>query len=91
VGELFIKEGRGRSCLVNESHHVTIKSWIENNPNLSIENIQLKICNELKIQIGRTATYNLIRKMNLSYITPRPIHHKADIEAQESLKKTSMG
>ncbi len=90
LDELFIKEGRGRSCLVNESHHATIKSWIENSPNLTIENIQMKICNELNIKIGRTATYNLIKKLNLSYITPRPTHHKANIEAQESFKKASM-
>ena len=88
LDELLIKEGRGRNCLVDKVHHETIKCWIETNPNLTIDNIQIKICNELNIQIGRTATYNLIKKLNLSYITPRPTHHKADLEAQESFKKT---
>jgi transposase len=89
ANELVIKSGRGRNALVGKENRLIIKTWLKNNPNLTIDNIQIKIHNELGINIGRTATYNLIKDLNLSYVTARPNHYKSNQESKETFKKTS--
>ncbi len=88
INELVTKSGRGRNSLVGKEHHLIIKTWLRDNPNLTIDNIQIKIHEELGIKIGRTATYNLIKSLNLNYITARPSHYKGSQEAKEAFKKT---
>ena len=89
VSDLEIKQGRGRVAIVSESHYPTIKSWLARNPQLTTDDVQEMIVKNLEIDIGRTATYNLIKKLGLSYITPRPSHHKKDTSTHEPFKKTS--
>ncbi len=89
VSDLEIKQGRGRAAIVPELHHPTIKSWLTHNPQLTTDEVQEMIGKNLCIDIGRTATYNLIKKLGLSYITPRPSHHKKDASTHETFKKTS--
>jgi transposase len=87
VADLGIKQGRGRSSIVSESHYPTIKSWLNDNPQLTTDDVQKMIGKNLGIDIGRTATYNLIKKLGLSYITPRPSHHKKDTSTHAAFKK----
>lgn len=89
VSDLEIKGGRGREAIVSELHYPTIKSWLTGNPQLTTDEVQGMIGKHLGIDIGRTATYNLIKKLGLSYITPRPSHHKKDASTHEAFKKTS--
>jgi transposase len=89
VSDLEIKQGRGRCAIVPEMHYQTIKSWLIRNPQLTTDEVQDMISKNLSIDIGRTATYNLIKKLGLSYITPRPSHHKKDASTHEAFKKTS--
>lgn len=89
ISDLEIKQGRGRGTIVSESHYPTIKSWLINNPQLTTDEVQDMIGKNLGIDIGRTATYNLIKKLGLSYITPRPSHHKKNTSMHEPFKKTS--
>ncbi len=89
VSDLDIKQGRGRGSIISELHHPTIKSWLMNNPQLTTDDVRGMICKNLGIAIGRTATYNLIKKLGLSYITPRPRHHKKDMTTHDAFKKTS--
>ena len=72
-----------------ESHYPIIKSWLIRNPQLTTDEVRDMIGKNLGIDIGRTATYNLIKKLGLSYITPRPSHHKKNTSTHESFKKTS--
>lgn len=89
IDELFVKPGRGKAPLVATKYHQLIKEWLQKNPNLTIDNVQQMIYEKLDIKIGRTATYNLIQKLNLSYITPRPKHYKSNPEEQKAFKKSS--
>jgi transposase len=87
VSDLEIKQGRGREAIVPELHYPTIKSWLTRNPQLTTDEVRDMIGKNLGIDIGRTATYNLIKKLGLSYITPRPSHHKKDTSTHEAFKK----
>lgn len=70
-------------------HETTIKEWIENNPNITAKELIIKIREELGITIGQTAVRRVIKKLNFSYITPRPQHHKQDKTLHEEFKKKS--
>lgn len=87
VSDLMISPGRGRNAIVPEFHHSKIKSWLDKNPQLTTDMVQMMISKDLGIELGRTATYNLIRNLGLSYITPRPSHHKKDESLHEAFKK----
>lgn len=87
ISDLDIKQGRGRDAIISELYHPTIKSWLMCNPQLTTDEVREMIGKNLGIVIGRTATYNLIKKLGLSYITPRPSHYKKDISTHDAFKK----
>ena len=87
--DLIIKPGRGRIPLVPQDYHGEIKSWLTKNPNLTTDDVCEMIFKQFGIKVGRTATYNLIKQLGLSYITPRPSHYKSDKNQQNAFKKTS--
>ena len=89
IDELFVKSGRGKKLIVSKEYYPIIKEWLQDNPNLTINNVKQMILERLHIKIGRTATYHLIQKLNLSYITPRPKHYKSNQEEQNVFKKNS--
>jgi transposase len=89
IEDLIIKPGRGRSPIISKDYHSEIKGWLIKNPNLTTDDVCEMIFKKFGIKVGRTATYNLIKMLGLSYITPRPSHHKSDKELQDAFKKTS--
>jgi transposase len=89
VSDLSLKPGRGRNVIVPESCHHEIKSWILEDSQLTTDDVVIMIKNRFNLNIGRTATYNLIKKLGLSYITPRPSHYKKDESLHDTFKKTS--
>ena len=42
---------------------------------------------EFSVELGPQAVYDLLHRLDLSSLMPRPIHRKADPEAQEAFKK----
>lgn len=89
VSDLCLKPGRGRDAIVPESYHQEIKDWLLKDSQLTTDNVMAMIKNKFDLNIGRTATYNLIKKLGLSYITPRPSHYKKDESLHDTFKKTS--
>ena len=86
---LKIKPGRGRKNLITEDEKSIIKEWISENCNITIKKINLDIEKVFGKKLSMSATHVLIKKLNLSYITPRPIHHKQVAGSSENFKKKS--
>ncbi len=89
VSDLMLKAGRGRNAIVPESYHQEIKKWLLEDSQLTTDAVMSMIKDKFNLNIGRTATYNLIKKLGLSYITPRPSHYKKDESKHDAFKKTS--
>jgi len=51
-----------------------VKNWLEN---------------DYGIKLGNTATYDLLHRLKLSWLVPRPRHWMADAQAQEEFRKLS--
>jgi transposase len=86
---LKIQAGRGRKPVINAREEEIIKRWLEENNRITIKSLMLKIKQELGKKLGKTATYDLMKKLKFSYITPRPRHYKQDKQKQEEFKKKS--
>lgn len=84
---LTIKPGRGRKRKIGADLEDTIRMMIKTNPNISIDELRLKIIEEYDITPSRSTVHRLMKRMAFSYITPRPRHHKAQEEHQEAFKK----
>jgi len=67
----------------------TIKAWIEENHNITVRELLIKTAAELSITVSQTAMRRVIKKINFSYITPRPCHHKQDKASHAEFKKKS--
>ncbi len=67
----------------------TIKEWIESNHNVTVKELIIRIKNELDVTIGQTAVRRVIKKLNFSYITPRPSHYKQNKALHPEFKKKS--
>ena len=82
-------ERRSRKSKLNELHKRQVKSWVENDPNLTLKEIRLRIRNEFSVNISLSGLWYNLKKMNLSYITARPQHYKQDKEIFDEFKKNS--
>ncbi len=60
--------------------------WIEENPNITIKEVKVKILEEFGLNISKSTVHSEMQKI---YITPRPMHHKQDPKKQEEFKKKS--
>jgi len=81
---------------LSEAQKLQVKNWIINGINSkaesvhwTLEKLRAEIHNEFGIKITTTGLWKNLKKMGLTLKKPRPIHHKADKEAQEALKKNS--
>lgn len=86
---LSIKPGRGRKSKISPEIKEDIREMIKTNPNITIDHLKLKVMEEHSINIGRSTTHRLMKRLSFSYITPRPRHYKSDKIAQENFKKKS--
>ena len=87
-------KGHLRSKL-NEKHKQTIERWITTSKTAQGESVHWtlrRLRTEIKkvfgIDIGITPLWTHLKKMDLVLRKPRPIHAKADKDAQEAFKKT---
>ncbi len=74
---------------IRAEHRIIIKEWLEQESRMTIEELRLKIENQLNIKLGKSAVHNLMKNIGFSYITPRPKHYKQDSSKQEEFKKKS--
>lgn len=88
---LTIKAGRGRKKKFPVEHEEQICSMIKARPNITIDELRLKIIEKYNIILGRSTVHRLMKKLSFSYITPRPRHYKSNKNLQEDFKKKSTG
>jgi transposase len=81
------KPKRPQSLLTE--HETTIKKWIEANHNITVRELLIKAKEKLGVSVSQTAMRRVIKKLNFSYITPRPQHYKQDNRLHSDFKKKS--
>ena len=86
---LKLKAGRGRKSILLNEEVEKVKEWIKEDPGITINGIRLKIEEFFNKSLSMGATHNLLKKLNFSYITPRPSHYKKDDSSHEEFKKKS--
>ena len=88
------RPGRGGKPRLDPTAHDRLRARIEAGPipedgvcafhNPDIRRI---LAAEFGVTLGAQAVYDLLHRLDLSSLMPRPIHRKADPEAQEAFKK----
>lgn len=86
---LMIKPGRGRKRKIDADLEGNISVMIKTNPNITIDELRLKIIEEYDITPSRSTVHRLMKRLSFSYITPRTRHYKAKESQQEAFKKKS--
>jgi transposase len=82
------KERRKKTRL-NLDQLEILESWISTNPNITIRELKIRIEQEFGILFSQSGVHKMLKRLNLSYITPRPNHHKQDKTLAEEFKKKS--
>jgi transposase len=87
-------KGHMRSKLT-EDHKVQLEQWIVRGKNVrgqavhwTLKKLRRELGNNFGVHIGTTPLWKHLKKMGLVLKKPRPIHAKADRNAQEAFKKT---
>jgi transposase len=70
-------------------HAEVIRKWVQKDGNMTAKAIVLKVQETFKITVSKDSVYRLLKRLKLSYITPRPQHHKQDSSTHEEFKKKS--
>ena len=88
------RPGRGGKPRLDPAEHGRLRERIEAGPtpeddvcafrNLDVRRI---LAAEFGVALGEQAVYDLLHRLGLSSLMPRPIHRKADPEAQEAFEK----
>jgi transposase len=78
---------RKRKNKLNDAHRKQILSWIEEDSQITIKAVRIRIEEEFEIVISKSTVHREIMKMGYSHITPRPKHFKQDPKKMEEFKK----
>jgi transposase len=78
---------RKRKNKLGDEQRQKIAKWIEEDSQLTIMEVKLKIEKEFELIIGKSTVHRELKKMGLSYITPRPKHFKQDETQVAEFKK----
>ena len=84
---LNIAAGRGRKSKLTEDQLLTVKGWIDANHNLTLQHLVLKVQTKFNVSLSIPGMYKIMKKLSLSYITPRPKHYKQDSSKHDEFKK----
>jgi len=79
---------------LTEDHKKEIEQWIASSKNgqgetvhWTLQKLKRELEKEFGVNISRTPLWKHLKKMGLVLKKPRPVHAKADINAQEDFKK----
>lgn len=86
---LEIQAGRGRKPCINEAQELEIKKWINDNCNITINQLRQMILKNMQVEVSNATVHRLMKKLEFSYITPRPRHYKQHQELKDEFKKKS--
>lgn len=89
IDKLYAPLDRKKKAKLNDENKILIKKWVEDNPNITIQELQMKIEKELDITLSYSTAHRALRSLNFAYITPRPKHYKQDKNLAEDFKKKS--
>lgn len=88
------RPGRGMKPRLDPAEHDRLRRRIEAGPTpedgvCAFHNPDIRriLEAEFGVKLGPQAVYDLLHRLKLSSLMPRPIHRKADPEAQEAFKK----
>ena len=80
---------RKRKRKLSDLQMVDVKSWIQENPNITIKSLRIRIAAEMFVDLSKSAVHTVMKKLKFSYISPRPVHYKQDKSKHEEFKKKS--
>ena len=80
---------RKRKQILNNDLMNIVKDWIIENPNIIAKELRERIAKEFNIELSLSTAYRAIKRLNFSYITPRPSHYKKDEKLVSEFKKKS--
>jgi transposase len=86
---LEVQAGRGRKPLVTGIQEIEIKKWISENCNITINQLRQMILKNMNVKLSSATAHRIMQKLEFSYITPRPRHHKQDSKLRDEFKKKS--
>jgi transposase len=88
------RPGRGGKPRLDPAEYDRLRGRIEAGPTpedgvCAFHNADIRriLAAEFGVTLGEQAVYDLLHRLKLSSLMPRPIHRKADPEAQEAFKK----
>jgi len=80
---------RCRPRKLNKEQMLYVKKWIALDPSITSRTLMIKIKEFYNIEVSITTAYRIIKRLNYSYITPRPKHYKQNEDKKEEFKKKS--
>jgi transposase len=86
---LDYKSGRGRKSALLNSYLEVVAKLVQDDCNITLNQIVQKLLETHNVITSKSAVHRALHKLNLSYITPRPVHHKQKIETHHEFKKKS--
>lgn len=89
IAGLEIQSGRGRKLKITKEHEAQMESWLEQDPNITIDQMLQKIIKKFKVKLSRATTHRAMQRISFSYIKPRPLHYKQEQHGHEEFKKKS--
>lgn len=87
---LRYKPGRGRKSHVDTSKRAIIKEWLKKDPSTTLKELVIKVKESFDVTTSISAVHRILKKLELAYITPRPIHYKQNKKDRDEFKKKSI-
>ena len=87
----------GRESRLTEAQRCEVAKWVEDGPDRKTDGVVRWRCADLRdriaakfhVQLHERSVGKLLKKLNFSSMSVRPLHPQSDLEAQEAFKKTS--
>jgi len=86
---LRIKPGRGRKPKLSTQEKEIVQAIMTRNSQITIDQLKDELKEKHEILISRSALHRHMKRLNFSYITPRPSHYKSNKDEQDVFKKNS--
>ena len=89
----------GRQPRLTEAQRCEVAEWVESGPDIKTDGVVRWRCADLRdriaakfhVHLHERSVGKLLKKLNFSSMSVRPLHPQSDLEAQEAFKKTLPG
>ena len=89
IEKLRAPESRKRRAKLDNDQMEIIRLWVSKDPNITIKNVRIRIIELMAQKLSMSSVHRIMKKLNFSYITPRPRHYKKDKKLGIEFKKKS--